>query len=53
MVNKIVFVGNHEYGYNILDHLLSNGIKISHIVSLNEEQVETSNLSGHHSFLAI
>jgi len=51
MVNKkIVFVGCHEYGYEIINYLISNGIEISHIVSLNEEQAKLSYVSGYCSF---
>ena len=50
MEKKIVICGCTEFGYDVVNHLLINGIKISHIVSLTPEQAKTSKVSGYKSF---
>ena len=39
-----------ESGYDVVNHLLINGIKITHIVSLTPEQAKNSKVSGYKSF---
>ena len=50
MEKKIVICGCTEFGYDVVNHLLINGIKIAHIVSLTPEQAKTSKVSGYKSF---
>ena len=50
MEKKIVICGCTEFGYDVVNHLLINGIKITHIVSLTPEQAKTSKVSGYKSF---
>ncbi len=50
MNKKIVVCGCTEFGYDVTDHLISQGIPIAQIVSLNPEQAEKSKVSGYKSF---
>ncbi|MDC0211816.1 formyltransferase family protein [Candidatus Nitrosopelagicus sp.] len=50
MNKKIVVCGCTEFGYDVTNHLISQGIQISHIISLNSEQAEKSKVSGYKSF---
>ena len=50
MEKKIVICGCTEFGYDVVNHLLINGIIISHIVSLTPEQAKTSKVSGYKYF---
>ena len=50
MDKKIVVCGCTDSGYDVVNHLLINGIKITHIVSLTPEQAKNSKVSGYKSF---
>ena len=50
MEKKIVVCGCTDFGYDVVNYLLINGIKITHLVSLTPEQANTSNVSGYKSF---
>jgi len=47
---KVVMCGCTEMGIDVLNHLLSHKIPITHIVSLNEKQALDWNVSGYSSF---
>lgn len=48
--NKFAFIGCIEYGYNLLNSLLGNNIKIDYIVSLDKEKAKIDNVSGYIDF---
>ena len=50
MGKKIVVCGCTDFGYEIVDFLLTNGINISHLVSLLPEQAIQYKVSGYKSF---
>ena len=50
MDKKIVVCGCTDFGYEIVDFLLTNGINISHLVSLLPEQAIQYKVSGYKSF---
>ena len=50
MDKKIVVCGCTDFGYEIVDFLLTNGINISHLVSLSPEQAIQYKVSGYKSF---
>ena len=50
MDKKIVVCGCTEFGHDVVNHLLLNGIKISYFVSLNSEQANSAKVSGYKSF---
>lgn len=50
MNKKIVVCGCTEFGYDVAHHLISQGIEINQIVSLNSEQAKKWNVSGYFSF---
>ena len=47
---KVVMCGCTAMGIDVLNHLLSHNISITHIVSLNEKQSLDWNVSGYSSF---
>ena len=50
MDKKIVVCGCTDFGYEIVDFLLMNGVNISHLVSLSPEQAIQYKVSGYKSF---
>ena len=50
MDKKIVVCSCTEFGYEIVDFLLANGISISYLVSLSPEQAIQYKVSGYKSF---
>ena len=50
MDKKIVVCGCTDFGYEIVDFLLTNGVNISHLVSLSPEQAIQYKVSGYKSF---
>ena len=50
MDQKIVVCGCTDFGYEIVDFLLTNGVNISHLVSLSPEQAIQYKVSGYKSF---
>ena len=50
MDKKIVVCSCTEFGYEIVDFLLTNGVNISHLVSLSPEQAIQYKVSGYRSF---
>jgi len=50
MDKKIVICGCTDFGYEIVDFLLTNGVNISHLVSLSHEQAIQYTVSGYKSF---
>ena len=50
MDKKIDVCGSTDSGNDVVNHLLINGIKITHIVSLTPEQAKNSKVSGYKSF---
>lgn len=49
-MGKVVICGCHEAGWNTINHLLANGLKVSWIVSINKEKAEKLRVSGYKSF---
>ena len=47
---KIVVAGCHEGGWNTINFLLEEGIKISAIVSITKEQAEKFKVSGYKGY---
>jgi len=50
MDKKIVVCGCTDFGYEIVDFLLTNDVNISHLVSLSPEQAIQHKVSGYKSF---
>lgn len=49
-IKKIFYVNCIESGYDLLNFLLENKVKIGYIISLNSEQAEKYNVSGYKDF---
>jgi methionyl-tRNA formyltransferase len=50
MEKKIIVCGCTDFGYDVVNYLLINGVKITHLVSLTPEQAHFSNVSGYKYF---
>ena len=50
MIGKIAMCGCMEGGLDVIDYLISHGIKITYFISLNPEQAKKYNVSGYVSY---
>lgn len=48
--NKIFYLNNHGSGYDLLNDLLEDGIKIDYIITITPEMANRNNVSGYKDF---